>query len=355
MPVAANPSPKQESFVYISRGFVGANIAVATSALIDCQSCMPSTYMFLHPATGRFDDSLQFSDVTNVGYVYYFPAGALQKAGEYTTVPRAGHNVGTLKVQVTEDLAVTNAAAYDFCSSFEGAACPAYSIAPDSIATVFGSDSVAPTTSIPQGAPLAPSLAGTSVTVLDSAGLSRAAQLYFVSPRQINFLVPRETALGPARVTITTPSGTRQIDTVVTSVHPGIFTANANGLGAPAAQLVRVRSDGSQAMENAFAWDTTALQWGPAPIAAGTDKVHLILYGTGIRNGADAVLHCWCGSTGMTNMPVAYAGPQGEFAGLDQINVQLPTFPSTDSSFFSYLFWLTVGGKDSNPFRLWFH
>jgi uncharacterized protein (TIGR03437 family) len=46
--------------------------------------------------------------------------------------------------------------------------------------------------------------------------------------------------------------------------------------------------------------------------------VYLSLYGTGIRSGGAVSV-----SIGGTAVRVTYAGAQGEFAGLDQINVRL--------------------------------
>ena len=95
---------------------------------------------------------------------------------------------------------------------------------------------------------------------------------------------------------------------------PSLFSADASGSGLAAAQVVRVKADGSQSYEPV----------GSDPIDLGpdTDQLTLVLYGTGIRGrsslGGVAV------TIGGANSPVAYAGPQNEFAGLDQVNVPLP-------------------------------
>ncbi len=46
----------------------------------------------------------------------------------------------------------------------------------------------------------------------------------------------------------------------------------------------------------------------------------LILYGTGIRHHAGAVT----AKIGSMTVEAAFAGPQGTFAGQDQINIELP-------------------------------
>jgi uncharacterized protein (TIGR03437 family) len=58
----------------------------------------------------------------------------------------------------------------------------------------------------------------------------------------------------------------------------------------------------------------------PLSLEPSTDQFYLILYGTGIRCAGNDVTVAIHG----INAPVVYAGPQGEFAGLDQVNVLLP-------------------------------
>jgi len=58
------------------------------------------------------------------------------------------------------------------------------------------------------------------------------------------------------------------------------------------------------------------------PIVLGTDTpVFLTLYGTGIRNRS-ALDHVLVTINGIS-VPILYAGPQPDFAGLDQINLPL--------------------------------
>jgi uncharacterized protein (TIGR03437 family) len=59
------------------------------------------------------------------------------------------------------------------------------------------------------------------------------------------------------------------------------------------------------------------------PIDLGVDTpVYLSLYGTGIRN-LSSLANVTVAIQGVS-VPVEYAGPQTTFAGLDQINVELP-------------------------------
>jgi uncharacterized protein (TIGR03437 family) len=172
--------------------------------------------------------------------------------------------------------------------------------------------------------PLPTTLAGTSVSVRDSAGTTRAASLFFVSGGQVNFVVPTGTANGTATVTITASDGSLSAsDVTITGVSPGLFSMNANGVGAVAGQALRVR--GSAQMYETIAtlnsstnrWVTKAIDLGPA-----TDQVYLILFGTGFRNRtALANVSVTVGGTPCT---VSFAGKQGGLVGVDQINLLLP-------------------------------
>lgn len=60
----------------------------------------------------------------------------------------------------------------------------------------------------------------------------------------------------------------------------------------------------------------------PIDLGPETDEVFLVLFGTGIR-GRSSLASVRVTIDGV-EAPVEYAGPQGEFAGLDQVNVKLP-------------------------------
>jgi len=58
----------------------------------------------------------------------------------------------------------------------------------------------------------------------------------------------------------------------------------------------------------------------PIDLGLATDDVTLELFGTGIR-GHSGVVNC---KIGASTLPVAYAGPQNTYVGLDQVNIALP-------------------------------
>ncbi|HKQ75263.1 MAG TPA: ThuA domain-containing protein [Blastocatellia bacterium] len=195
-------------------------------------------------------------------------------------------------------------------------------VARESIASIFGS-ALSNETQAAEAIPLPTTLANTSVRVRDGAGNEIPAPLFFVSPTQVNFLIPSGSANGASIFTVlksdgTAPSGVTQI----APVAPGIFSANANGGGVAAGVALRVKSNGSSVFEPIAQFDSTLNRLVSVPIDLGppTDEVYLVLFGTGFRfRSAPATL-----KIGEVDAPVLFAGAQGDFAGLDQVNARLP-------------------------------
>jgi uncharacterized protein (TIGR03437 family) len=170
------------------------------------------------------------------------------------------------------------------------------------------------------GTNLPTDLAGTTVKVKDSLGTERLSQLIFVSPGQVNYIMPTGTVNGTAIVTITSGNGSVAFGAVqIGNVGPGIFSANANGVGVAVAQILRVKPDGTQIYENVSQYDSGQGIFVPVPIVFGGDTLYLILYGTGIRYRSS--LGAVSATVGNTSPSVLYAGAQGTYIGEDQVNL----------------------------------
>ena len=149
----------------------------------------------------------------------------------------------------------------------------------DSIASFYGSN-LATDTVQNDVLPLPTTLAGVGVQVQDSAGVSRPAPLFYVSPTQINFEIPAGTALGTATFTIT---GGHSATATVQTVAPGLYTADMTGKGVALAQALRVGAGGQQSLSLIF--QCSGGTCSSIPINLGVDTpIYLQLYGTGIRN-----------------------------------------------------------------------
>lgn len=194
---------------------------------------------------------------------------------------------------------------------------------PDSIVVGFGSG-LAKATQAATALPLPTSLQGTTVTVLDAQGSNRSAPLFYVSPQQVNYLLPAGTAIGSATVTISVDGAPVSTGVVaVAAVAPALFSANSSGQGVAAANLIRVRS-GGQSFEPVAAYSSGEQRFIPQTIAAGPDgdRLFLALFGTGIRGRS--ALSAVRVRIGELEITPEYAGAQPDFAGLDQVNFELP-------------------------------
>lgn len=192
------------------------------------------------------------------------------------------------------------------------------------IAAMFGA-ALASATATAEVTPLPTTLAGRNLMLRDSAGVALPAPLFFVSPQQINFLIPPELAEGQVLVTIraeATALGSHFI--TVSRVAPSIFTANATGQGVPAAIIVRVANNGVQTVESVSRYDASMQRAVTVPIefTPDTAQIVLALFGTGWRFRSS--LTATSVSLGGVNAPVQYVGAQPTLAGLDQLNVELP-------------------------------
>jgi mannan endo-1,4-beta-mannosidase len=235
-------------------------------------------------------------------------------------------------------LAAVNAASYSTAM-----------LAPDSIAGLFGVE-MARATQIAASLPLPTALAGSQVVVRDALGVARPAPLFFVSPTQINLLVPKDTATGVATLQSRLDDGFVSCGLVtITNVAPGLFTANASGSGVAAGQALRVKPNGMQIYESIARFDPAQNQFTPIPIDLGPagEQVYLILYGTGIR------YHSGLSNVTVTIGGVAvgalYAGLVAGLEGLDQVNVLLSRSLIGRGEVDVVL---TVDGKMANPVRV---
>jgi uncharacterized protein (TIGR03437 family) len=202
-------------------------------------------------------------------------------------------------------------------ASYEGA-----TLAPDQIVSSFGTG-LATGTQTATALPLPTHLLDSEVRVEDSQGVTRLAQLFFISPTQINFSVPSATAEGAARITVWNNGAIISSEAVqIARVAPGLFSANASGKDVLAGVLLRVKSDGRQLYEPVARYDVILNRYVPLPIAFGGDQLYLLAFGTGLRyRGGLPTVNA---NIGGVSTEVTFAGAQGSLVGLDQVNIALP-------------------------------
>ena len=234
-------------------------------------------------------------------------------------------------------------------SAVNGAGYTSSNFASDSWVTIYGSN-LASTQLTAVTTPFPTSLAGTTVSLTDANGTQRLAPIYFVSPGQVNALIPSNSAIGLATLTVTNPNGASASTVIlITRTSPGLFSANASGQGVAAALVQRVKADGTQSLENVASYDSTAGKMVALPITIGSDSIYLQLYGTGIRY-VSTMAKVTCTINGV-NAPVLYASAAPGFAGLDQVNIQVPSSLAGTGTVNVVV---TVDGQASNTVTLTF-
>ncbi len=220
-------------------------------------------------------------------------------------------------------------------------------IAKGSIASIFG-ENLAPRTAAAEGFPLPTELAGVKVRVggpkqlpSDQSEIVVEAPLFFVSPGQINFMVPSglyPEPFSPEFLEVRNESGVSErvsLPPDITSWALGIFTLDASGCGPPA--VLNVAPDGSVSVNSpensaepggALTIFLTGMGVTPVQPPDGepipTDRYYLM-------GGFGAVV----GREGYINLPYLrpregaplwlFSGKAPGTVGLDQYNLKLPT------------------------------
>jgi uncharacterized protein (TIGR03437 family) len=199
----------------------------------------------------------------------------------------------------------------------QSAAAPSSAVAPDSLASLYGAN-LAPGVAQAALQPLPLALGGVTLSVTDAAGATRTAPLVYVSPVQINFVVPDGTAPGLATLVVSGQTFTAAVQPVA----PTLFSMNGAGSGVAAATGIRVQAANPVLQSSVPVFQCAGSSCVSVPIALGADTpVYVSFYGTGIRNRSSLA------NVAMTingiSVPVLYAGPAPGFTGLDQVNAGL--------------------------------
>jgi len=165
-----------------------------------------------------------------------------------------------------------------------------------------------------------------------------AAPLFYVSPLQINAQIPYETAIGTAQIQVSSGASTATLNVPVEPAAPGIFTLNSMGTGAGAIE---------HGLTGQLVTDTNA--------ATAGETVSVYCTGLGavvppVATGAAApiapprtelLVQAYIGGA---PAQVTYAGLAPGFAGLYQVNVQIPAGTSSGSQNLR----VSAGGVNSN-------
>lgn len=208
-------------------------------------------------------------------------------------------------------------------------------LAPGSLVTVFGSKLATTTASATDtdpnqaGVQLPYSLGGSTVRVH-----GRLAQVLFVSPQQINFLLPELGGLVSFPldwdIQVQASDGTLSNGFAdYADVAPGVFTANGSGKGLAVGTVLRVRADGTRVNEPLFSVENGVVFPRPLDFGPATDRLILTLFATGLRFAPDPNRdgnlneHVRLLANGYETTP-AFVGAAPGFPGVEQVNWEVP-------------------------------
>ncbi len=180
----------------------------------------------------------------------------------------------------------------------------------NSYAVLFGSNLV-----VSPGDPVV------EVSIIDPTGDAIFANVLYTAPGQINIFVPYVNWTGHGTLRVLDRFGTSATFPIsIADFAPGLFTVDTAGK-IPAAQVVVGGANNTQTVEPVANCTGGTCALVPIVLNPG-DQTYLILYGTGIR-GRDSLSNV---SVTISGVPatVSYAGPQGVYPGLDQVNVLIP-------------------------------
>jgi len=197
-------------------------------------------------------------------------------------------------------------------------------VAPGSIVSIYGTSLASTTASASSATPGLPvALGGATVTLTDSTGASNPLSLFYVSPSQINALVPATAAPGRARLELYTGSTTLLGGVTVASASPGLFSANQSGQGVAWAQFVNNIYQISDVFQcpggSAVSGPCSPVPLNVSPANCPSGGCSLVLYGTGLHNPPADSVYVMIGGQ---KIQAAYAGPS-QYPGEDQVNVTL--------------------------------
>ncbi|HEX4945388.1 MAG TPA: CAP domain-containing protein [Blastocatellia bacterium] len=307
-----DPFTRMKAFGYTQNTWMGENIAAgysdAANAFNQWKNSPSHNEVMLQP---NFK-AIGIGRVVNLGAYYRY----------YWTTDFGGVVDAVLPINISP-VSTVNAASYTA------------DLAPESIASAFGNGMA---TGIHSAAniPLPKSLGGTTMTV---NGI--AAELLYVSPTQINFVLPNNLSPGSASLEVTlngTVVGKGAV--TVSNVAPGLFTFTSDGRGVPAGY-------------STFDGKTLTPIYNPNGTArlleASTAQRpnYLVLFGTGLRRRSS--LSNVQVRIGGILCQVDYAAAQGYYVGLDQLNLIVPT-AARGSGEVNLV--LTVDGKQANTVRV---
>jgi uncharacterized protein (TIGR03437 family) len=165
-------------------------------------------------------------------------------------------------------------------------------------------------------------LGNIAVEVTDASGVTRRGGILWASAGwgQVNFVIPTESAVGPARMTIVRDDGSRTgVAITVADVAPGFWTG-VSCRGPASGYARQIFEDGRVAQSLLSQCKGAECKTVPVPMARGSRST-IVLKASGFRyaTSADRIVV----TLGGVRLPVISYGPAPE-EGMDQVTLEIP-------------------------------
>lgn len=225
----------------------------------------------------------------------------------------------------------------------------AVGLAPGTFTALYGSQLA--TTTVMAAAPFPTTVGGVKVLVNGTP-----APIYFVSPSQIGFVMPWETAGAQGGIQVVTSAGASNTVTATIQTAPQIFTTNQQGSGqgavliagtsiivAPAGTFTGSRPAAKGEYISIYTTGLGAVENSPADGAAATGLSPTVvnpLVRIGCPDANGGVTFC--------SAPVQFSGLAPGFTGLYQVNAQIPSSALSGSHVPLQLGFAGGAGRPSN-------
>jgi uncharacterized protein (TIGR03437 family) len=185
-----------------------------------------------------------------------------------------------------------------------------------SIVSAFGVN-LAPGTEAASVNPAPTTLGGIRLHVRDRSHTGDSlAPLLYVSPTQINYLLTSSDPYAWVAIErVGSPYVPKGMSVPISPLAPGLFSVGP-GLAAASALSVTPYAEAFVPVTSCSLLSCTSV-----PIDLSGAPVYLSLYGTGFAQASASASSCTI--AGQT-LPLSYAGPEIQIAGLDQVNMLLP-------------------------------
>jgi uncharacterized protein (TIGR03437 family) len=173
-------------------------------------------------------------------------------------------------------------------------------------------------------------LGNVSVRVTDARGTAQLARLLYTGAgwSDVTFVVPANSAVGPARVAVVRSDGSSfAAPVIIADVAPGFLTVSADARGAVAGEVVQRRADSGETTRFAASeCGSGVCRTVPIPLSGGVITT-VRLAGSGIRNagahaGTNAAIRVTVG--GIAVPVLSFGAADAYEVGRDQVTIQLP-------------------------------